>query len=344
MRDVALHAEVSIATVARVLSAPDMVSLKTRAHVQKTIRELGYVPNRMAGALKNRNTGILGNIMLSVEQNPYFAMVRETLRTSAQTYGYHVMTMTTDKNERKKSYMIDELMGWMVEGIIFTGEITLSPEEIRRIVDRKIPIIMIERPIDIPGADKVIIDDMEGTGLVADKFISLGHQHTAFIGVSRSQNVEINRFEGYQQALKRHQTELLEKDQIFVEDYTIDDGYQGAKQLFARYADQARTEMPTGIFASCDILACGVLQYLYERELRVPRDISIIGYDNTTSTSSSPQISTVSLPFEEIGKTALSLFLERKEQKRISGKCVQLSPSFVDRNSVRNLKLGDAAL
>lgn len=339
IRDVARQANVSVATITRVLNSSEMVSEKTREHVLKTIRDLGYVPNRMAGALKSRNTGILGNISLSTEENPYFSMVRESLCASAQTCGYHILTMTTRKQDRQHSHLINELMGWMVEGFIFSGEVVLPPEDIERLLDKNIPIVMIERPMDIPGVDKVIINDREGAGQVADNFLRAGHRHTAFIGVMRQELVELNRYNGYVQGLKKGAATLLEKDQVFISDYTMEDGYLGAKQLFERYREDSAEAMPSAIFASCDILACGVLQYLYERRLHVPEDISIIGYDNTLSTACSPQISSMALPFTEMGKTAFSLFLERKTQNRVSAKCVELSPYFVDRHSVRELRL-----
>ena len=337
MEDVARHANVSVATVTRALNEPERVSAKTRERIMKSIDELNYIPNRMAGALKNRNTGILGNVMLSTGDNPYFALVRERLSINAEKNGFHLMTVTTNKDERKESYMIDELMGWMVEGIIFTGQILLPQSDIEKILKQNIPVIMIERPIDVYGVDKVFINDIEGSSMAADVFLSHGHRHIAFIGVDRPQRVESERYNGFRQTLERNRVELSEKDIVFRKDYSVEDGYRAAQCLFERYAGSPLADMPTAYFVSCDILACGVLQFLYEKRIRVPDDVSIIGYDNTTSSSCAPQISTIAMPFDEIGKNALDLFLERKNQKRVSGKSVELSPYFVDRYSVSYL-------
>lgn len=337
MEDVARHANVSIATVTRALNEPERVSVKTRERIMKSIDELNYIPNRMASALKNHNTGILGNIMLSTEDNPYFSLVRERLSKNAEKNGFHLMTITTDKDERKESYMIDELMGWMVEGFFFTGQILLPQSDIEKILRKNIPVIMIERPIDVYGVDKVFINDIEGSSIAAHVFLSHGHRHIAFIGVDRPQRVESGRYNGFRQTLEKNDVELSKKDTVFVKDYSVEDGYRAAQCLFEHYAENSPAEMPTAYFVSCDILACGVLQFLYEKRIRVPEDISIIGYDNTTSASSAPQISTIAMPFDEIGKSALALFLERKNQKRLSGKSVELSPYFIERHSVRDL-------
>jgi LacI family transcriptional regulator len=212
-----------------------------------------------------------------------------------------------------------------------------SQHNIEKIIMKNIPVIMIERPMDIFGVDKVFINDIEGSSMAANVFLSHGHRRIAFIGVDRPQRVESERYNGFRQTIEKNGVELAPKDIVFAKDYSVEGGYDAAQCLYERYAESERAEMPTAYFVSCDILACGVLQFLYKKRIRVPDEVSIIGYDNTTSASCAPQISTIAMPFDEIGKSALALFLERKNQQRLSGKSVELSPYFVDRQSVKDM-------
>jgi DNA-binding LacI/PurR family transcriptional regulator len=223
----------------------------------------------------------------------------------------------------------------MVEGIIFTGGIQSSKKAIKEVIDKQMPVVMIERPLDMAGVDKVLIDDMAGSAAAADAFLAMGHKTMGFIGEKPgSQRVEHGRFYGFKQALEKNNRPLKDQLIVFVRDYTVECGYDAMKRLI----EQNGKNRPTACLITADTLACGALQYLYDAKLRVPEDISVIGYDNTLSTFCSPPITAVALPYNEIGDTAVSLFWERQEQNRRIDKTVQLSPFIVDRGSVADIR------
>ena len=339
IKDVAEHAQVSVATITRVINNPESVSDVRRERVLRSIDKLGYIPNRMAGALKNRNTRLIGIAMPIRGINPYFTNVGDAISRYAQHHGYSVLSVITSSDAQIEISQINNLIGRMVEGIVFIGNMESEPENIQKILNKRIPVIMVERPMDIHGIDKVLINDFEGSSIAAQHFLSNGHKRVGFIGVEKLatlRRVEEGRYEGFRRTMARHGAELLAGDRIFADIYDITHGYNAMKQIFKGYSRSK--DMPTGFFIASDVLACGVMQYLYEIGLRVPGDVSIIGYDNTLSAVCSPPISSIAFPFDEIGKTVIQLFLEHREDNRAYGKSVELSPFYEDRHTVRDLR------
>ena len=335
IKDVAAHAGVSVATITRVINETGYVSAATREKVQQSIKELGYIPNRMASALKNNSTRIIRNLVPAIDINPFFTSVGASISHYAQEHDYRILTIATQGNARVETSLINDLIGRMVEGIIFTGDMLSKPENIQAVLNKGIPIIMIERPLDVYGVDKVLINDLEGSSLAARRFLASGHRRVGFIGVDRPNRVDINRYEGFRMTMARNGVVLRPRDHFRVEDYKAPLGYHAMKTLIGRYSHRA--DIPGAFFFASDILACGALQYLYEIGLRVPDDISVIGYDNTLSAMTAPPLSSIAFPIEEIGKTVMRLFLERREGGRTYAQSVELCPFFADRGSVRSL-------
>jgi len=335
IKDVAEHAGVSVATITRVVNNSGYVSEKTRQQVLRSIETLGYIPNRMASALKNNSTRIIGHVIPYVDINPFFVSVGASVSRHAQLHDYHILTVATGNDREVENSLIKDLMSRMVECIIFTGNATFNPKNIEAVMDKNIPVIMIERPLDILGVDKLLINDIEGSSIATKQLLFHGHTNIGFIGMHCRESVEINRYEGFRRTLEQHGISVDGKNIVFVEDYQTHMGYEAAKQLFS---NPGRKNMPTAIFFASDILACGGLQYMYNVGIRIPDDISVVGYDNTLSSVSCPPISSVAFPIDEIGKTVIDMFIERRDGERNFSKSVELSPFFENRNSIAELK------
>ena len=332
MKDVALVANVSIATVTRVINNTGYVSQQTRANVERVIEELDYVPNKMAGILKSHTSGILGNIILATNGNPFVLTVSEAIALSASSIGYHILTVLSDNELNSERDLMNDLMGRMVDGIILTGGVDSNPKDIQAIINRGIPVIMVERPLTVLGADSVLLDSFGGAAMAADHILSRGHRTIGFIGRERIGSVEIDRFEGFAQTLALHKLPLIEANCRFTDEYDPDQGYEAIKTMLKG------KHRPTAVFITSDVTASGAMQYLYEQGIRVPDDISIVGYDNTFSAMTAPPITTIALPINEIGKTTIQLFAERKLEGRKTAKSVTLSPSLLDRGTVCQYK------
>jgi DNA-binding LacI/PurR family transcriptional regulator len=194
---------------------------------------------------------------------------------------------------------------------------------------------MVERPMDVTGVDKVVWDNIAGSTIAASHFLSLGHRAVGFIGRQFGPEPdEKDRLEGFVGYYKKAGIKLRDKNIRLTGEYDIEYGYRAMKDIIT----QGEKNRPTGCYITSDTLLCGALQCLYEAGIRVPEDLSIISHDNTYSAMCSPPITTVAIPYEEIGNTAISMFWERRQQNRLYDKTVTLSPFLVDRNSVLHLK------
>ncbi|MDR1505979.1 MAG: LacI family transcriptional regulator [Treponema sp.] len=335
IKDVAKHAGVSEATITRVVNKKGYVSEATRRKVLKSIKELNYIPNRMASALKNNCTGIIGNVLPFVPDNFFFSYMAAALRSAASSCDYQLLLMYNETNKNLRERLLHEVISRMVEGLVFTAEIASSHGAIREVLNKKIPVIMIERPLSMAGVDKILLDDFSGSAMAARKFLDMGHRTMGFIGKElRAGAVERNRFTGFKQELKKGGAALRETMSVFTPEYNAGYGYKAMKHIM----EQDRKNRPTACFLAADALVCGALQYLYDAHLRIPEDISLIGYDNTLSAFCSPPITSVAVPYDEIGRLAISLFRERRDYDRHVDKTIQLSLSIMDRGSVADIR------
>ncbi|MDR1105266.1 MAG: LacI family transcriptional regulator [Treponema sp.] len=331
IQDVAAHAGVSLATITRVVNNREYVAPQTRERVQQSIKALGYVPNRMAKALKNSRTGIIGNVMPLVVGSIVNSMISQSLRNTAASYGLLVLPMYTEPDPAREEHLLQELVGRMVEGIIFTNSVRAGRNTIKEVISNNIPVIMVERPMDVTGVDKVVWDNIAGSTIAASHFFSQGHRSVGFIGRRLgAERDEQDRLEGFVGYYQKAGIKLREKNIRLASEYDIEYGYRAMKDIIA----QGSKNRPSGCYITSDTLLCGALQCLYEAGIRVPEDLSIISHDNTYSAMCSPPITTVAIPYEEIGNTAISMFWERRQQNRHYDKTVTLSPFLVDRNSV----------
>jgi LacI family transcriptional regulator len=334
IQDVAAHAGVSLATITRVINNRGYVAPETRERVQQSIKTLGYIPNRMAKALKNNRTGIIGNVMSLNVKSPVNTKISRSLRDAAASYSLLVLPMYVEPDPDRSERLLQELTGRMVEGIIFTNCVLISRDTVKEVISNNIPVIMVERPLDVTGIDKVVWDNIAGSTIAASHFFSLGHRSVSFIGrqfgAERDEEDRLDGFVGYYQ---KEGIKLRKKNIRLVYEYDIEYGYRAMKDIIT----QGSKHRPTGCYITSDILLCGALQCLYEAGIRVPEDMSIISHDNTYSAMCSPPITTVAIPYEEIGNSAVSMFWERRQQNRHYDKTVTLSPFLVDRNSVLRL-------
>jgi LacI family transcriptional regulator len=333
IQDVAAHAGVSLATITRVVNNRGHVAPETLERVRTSIKTLGYVPNRVAKALKNSRSGIIGNVMPLVVGSPVNSMISQALRDAAMPYGLLVLPMYAEPDPEREELLLQELVGRMVEGIIFTNSVHVGREMVKEVISNGIPVIMVERPMAISGVDKVEWDNIAGSQIAASHLLKLGHRSLGFIGEKPGVHPdEQERFDGFRLYLEENGAAMNNKSIQLVEEYEVECGYQAMKRIVEQ------KKRPSGCYITSDILLSGALQYLYEAGLKVPADISIVSHDNTFSAMCSPPITTVAIPFDDLGKTAISMFWERREKNRRFDKSVKLSPYLIERGSVRRIQ------
>lgn len=327
--DVAKYANVSPSAVSRVIHNSGYISKEKREIIKKALKELGYIPNQIAQGLKTQNTKMIGHILPSTYPNPFFSGISYGVDLEASNSGYHMLSLFSYGNAEREAGLIDQMISRMVDGIIFTG--VISTENVKKVIDLGIPVIMVERTLGIEGVDKILVDNIEGAYSATDYLIRNNHKNIGFIGVNPIKDVEKERYEGYINALKSSNINIQEENIKFAEDYTAEDGYRLVGEMMNGKS------IPSAIFVTSDRLVIGILQYLYKNNIRVPDDISIVGYDNSFAEVFSPKITTIDNPTEEMGKAAVKLLIDRKQNKESSLRTLVLHTTIIERESVKLL-------
>ncbi|MFB5190636.1 LacI family DNA-binding transcriptional regulator [Alicyclobacillus fastidiosus] len=328
--DIARSANVSPATVSRVLRGYPHVSNDKRNRVLQVLKELNYVPNKVAQGLKSKKTGVIGHILPRTFPQPFFASV--SLGVDQEAYGndYRVLTLFSDSDAKREAQHVMDLGSRMVDGIVFTG--VVSAKNVERAIELGIPVVMVERAKNVQGVDKVVVDDVQGAYSAVQHMVMHNHRDIGFIGPHPSfDSVEFQRYHGFEKALLDHNLNVQSRFIKYVEDYPHTFGYQAMKELLASGC------LPTALLVTSDWLAMGVLQALYEARVRIPDDISVVSYDNSYGGLLSPPLSAVASPMIDLGRSAVRLVLQRGEQSHAASKTVTINTSFVDRASVRDI-------
>lgn len=325
MIDVAKAAGVSLATVGRVIHNNGYVAAEKREEIEQIIKDLGYIPNRMAQALKYSQSKLIGH-MAFFNPNMLYEQISYEVHAAAARYGYRVMTIASHRDSGEEEKQIEELIGQRVEGIIITSNSSIDPSLIQKLIDNHIPIVMIERTLEMQKVNRIVVDDFRGAYEAVAGILRMGHQKVGFIGKELIYDVECRRYEGYRKALEDF-NQVYDPSLVSLrEEYSIAQGYDGMKALM--------NHKPTAVFMTSDLFACGVLQCLYENNIKVPEGISLVGYDNTLSTMLAPPIDSVGLPVSEIGELAMGMLLRCIENPDKSAETALIQTEYQNRGTV----------
>ena len=316
LKDVAQLAEVSVATVARVLHRNGYVAEETRRAVEAALSETGYQLNVVAQGLRTRRTFVLGHILRAIAPNPFFAGVALGVEQEAARLGCGVLTVNTQGDPTRERLGVETFIQRRVDAMLFT--VCADPANVRLALGAEIPVVQVERPTAVE-THSVTIDNYRGSFEATEHLIALGHRRIAYVGETpemdrrdpaspRIRLVERERLSGYLDALRTH--DRLIDDRLIDLGGTYDD-LDWARMTTQRLLDLPSEQRPTAIFATCDLLAAGVLQQIYAEGLRVPDDISVVGFDDTYASHLTPPLTTVEQPMVEIGRTAARLVTER---------------------------------
>jgi DNA-binding LacI/PurR family transcriptional regulator len=320
--DVARRAGVSKSLVSLVMRGADHVSPERRQAVNKAAAELGYRPNAMARSLVQRRTHLVG-VMVSDLHNPFFADVVAGIQEQAARTGYKVLVNSGNRAAAREADAMETLLQLRADGIIL-GSPVLDDEVIAR-ASREVPIVLVGREAHGPAVDSVTNDDRAGAEVAVEHCVSLGHRRIAHIDGGHGAGAPARRH-GYEAAMKR--LGLGDLVSVVSGTYTEEGGHTGCLLLLAQ------KPRPTAIFAANDLAAIGALNAIEESGLKVPDDVSLVGYDNTSLAALRHiSLTTIHQPRLEMGQLALSTLLERIDQDREEPRRVVLSPSLVVRAS-----------
>ncbi|MBO8141473.1 MAG: LacI family DNA-binding transcriptional regulator [Firmicutes bacterium] len=315
--DVAREAGVSLATVSRVLNNSPHVKESTRLRVQETIERLGYEPNLLASALMTKRTGMLALLVPDIS-NPFFSEVAWGVEDAAAKLGYNCVICNVGDDTRKQAAYTSVLRRKGIDGIIFAT----AAHDDRLVVNlgkRGYPITLMARDVPAAAVNRVLVDDRFGAALAARHLLELGHRRLAMISEPARIHSSRERSRGFTAAVR---AAGLEPVMVQADGSDIGAGYRASRELLAK------APRPTGIFCANDLLAIGVLQAAAEAGLKVPGDLSVVGFDGTTLAQvASPPLTTVVQPIRQMGQTAVQLLVDSL-QNGTSPRRVVLEPSL----------------
>ncbi len=323
--DVASKAGVSIATVSKVINGTGRISEKTRKHVLNVMEELKYQPSMVASALSGKNTYTIG-LTLPDLANPYFAEIARAVEDRGRELGFHVLICSTDNDPEKEDKYFSVLMQKRVDGIVIASR-TKKDTYLKSMVKDHIPLTMIAREMPSFAVPAVMVDDYLGGYQAGSHLTAQGHRRIAVMAEDLNDTSSRERMRGCKQAMLDEGL-TQECGLEAVGGFTVESGKAAMHELLGS------EEPPTAVFACNDILAIGAIQAARERGMRVPEDLSVVGFDNTILASIiDPPLTTVAQPIQEIGKQAVDLLLQEIRGEQVPRQRVVLMPDLVVRGS-----------
>ncbi|CAM02550.1 LacI family transcriptional regulator [Saccharopolyspora erythraea NRRL 2338] len=321
MEDVAARAGVSRALVSLVMRESPKVSPHRREAVLRAAEELGYSPHAMARSLASRTSTVLG-VMVSDLHNPFFAEIVDGLDAAARAEGFELIINTGGRSASREGRAVESLLSFRPAGLVLLGP-AVPAAAIASAADRA-PVVLVARSSRLRTVDTVNDDGEAGSQLAVDHLVGLGHTRIAHLdGGHGSQAAPRKR--GYTRAMRRHGLEPV----VLPSEYTDVAGAKTAGRLLERV-----DELPTAIVAANDFNAVGAISALEESGLEVPRDISVIGYDNTSLAAlSHVALTTVDQPRREMGRLAAEALLQRVREGRTEPVRHLLQPKLVARST-----------
>lgn len=331
IRDVANKAEVSIATVSRVVNGNRPVHPDIRERVLKAVEELDYRPNFLARGLRQHNTSMIG-LIVPDNSNPFYAEVARAVEDAGFAAEYSVILCNYDLSQEKQQAYIDVLLSHQVDGIILIDiEGVLPPATFERILAEHIPVVITNKDTVLPTVDQVMVDNHRGGYLAGQYLLRLHHQHIGCINLSYAHTRESARIDGFRQALAEGGVELTAKD-FAIGNGRYDSGYKAMQELHQRCPDL------TAVFVFNDLMALGAINALRSQRIRVPEDISIIGFDNIFYASAfEPALTTIAQPIAAIGQECIAQLLQRIQQPEKPPTSITLPVELIERASCRAL-------
>ena len=324
VHDVAARSGVSIATVSRALREPHRVSADTRERVLAAVSDLGYRPNRAAASLRRGRTGVIALVVPDIE-NPYFASLTKGAQAIARSRGYGLVVVDTTEQADVEAEEIAALRP-QIDGIILASS-RLPDARLAEAVSG-MRCVLINRDLSAVGfpAPTVTIDERAGGVAAVDHLFQQGHRRIAYVGGPASSWSQQRRARGVREAAASRDGVTL----IEVGNFAADaDGGRSA-------ADAALAERPTAVIAYNDLVALGLLARWSEQRLRVPSDISLLGFDNTfVAELSSPRLTSVGADLRAFGEEAVGLLLEHVDGAEGDEAALhrELTPRLVVRDS-----------
>ncbi len=328
IKDVAKRAGVSTTTVSHVINKTRFVAEDTRKLVSAAIKELHYSPSAVARSLKVNHTKTIGLLATSSEA-PYFAEIIEAVENRCFAQGYTLILANSHNNLEKQQAYLSMMAQKRVDGLLVMC--SEYPDALIGMLEdhRNIPMVVMDWGESRGDFTDTVLDNaFQGGYLAARYLIERGHRDIGAIPGQLKRNTGGGRHAGFLQGLQEAGITL--RDEWLVQgDFEPESGYRAMQQILSQ------KQRPTAVFCGGDIMAMGAICAANEMGLRVPQDISVIGYDNVRNARYfTPALTTVHQPKERLGETAFDMLLDRITSKREEPQTIEVQPSLIERRSV----------
>ncbi len=330
MKDLAKLAGVSTSTVSHVINKTRFVSDEIAERVNKAAKELNYAPSALARSLKMNRTKTIGMLM-PTSTNPFFGEVVKGVERNCYQQGYNLILCNTEGDHERMKASINTLLQKRVDGIILMCSTLVGEriEEFDRYPD--IPVVIMDWGPTLFSSDKIQDNSFLGGYLATKHLIENGHKQIGSITGPLHHHQAQMRYEGYKRALREAQLDI-NSDWIIESDFECQGGYDAFSKLVKL------DSLPTALFVGNDMMAMGVMNFAHEHGLKIPEDISLVGYDDIhIAKFMSPALTTIHQPKYRLGEAAVKTLLKKINKESDKPEVIQLEPTLNVRKSVKTL-------
>jgi LacI family transcriptional regulator len=335
IKDIAKKAGVSIATVSYVINKSRPVSPELAARVNAAIDEIGYYPDANARSLKSKRTSTIG-LIVPDNANPFFAEIAKGVEDAGFEAGFSVILCNSNAMIERELAYIDLLLSKRVDGVIYAPT-SLSIQPIKRLVDQGIPVMVFYRETCGLNVDSVRINNLESSQRATQYLLDLGHRDIACIRPLSMETPSGQRVDGYQRAMAGAGL-ALSQDLMPQGNNRISGGEIAARRLLES------GKHFSAIFSANDAMAIGAMRVLRDAGLRIPNDVSVVGFDDITlARYSEPPLTTISQPKQEAGTLAVQRIIERIDKQHTGGpREFVMETTLIERRSAAHYQSGEA--
>jgi LacI family transcriptional regulator, galactose operon repressor len=302
--DIAKRLNVSKVTVSKALRGHPDISIETTQKVKEVAKELGYTPNFMARNLSSKSSHTIGLVVPKIAHY-FFGSVIEAIYEAALENNYEIMLTVSQENAEREEKHIRSLLSMRVDGLIISiSQQTKNYDIFNTIKNYNVPLVFMDRVVDMPEFSSVTVDDRGGTYKAVEHAIKLGYRKIAHFGGYQEINIGKKRYLGFEDAMKKYNVNI-NPDWVIYGGFGEEDGYKAFMKLYNS------NNLPEFIFAVTYPVALGIYAAVEEVGLKIPDNIDIMCFGSSDINNFlSPSLSCVEQPTDELGKLAVKLILE----------------------------------
>jgi LacI family transcriptional regulator len=326
IKEVAREAGVSTATVSHVINNTRYVSDEVRARVLKAIEQCRYYPNAHARSLASGKSKIIG-LVISDIVNPFFPELVKAIEAAAFERGYDIVLSNTNYDTERTSHYVRRFIERKIAGVaVMTSE--MDKKLVDELAHREVPVVFLD--VGEPGLhmNNLRVDYDEGIEQAILHLVALGHRRIAFIGGNTNLRSSRRRLEAFRKTMQQLFPDAAEL--VFYGNFKIEGGQRAASEILATQGGNP----PTAVVCANDLMAIGAISEFEAAGLSVPRDVSVVGFDNIAFAAlTKPALTTVNLPLGELGRRAIEVLIRSVEDSEQQGIEIRIPTNLIIRQS-----------